>query len=79
MQGFTNAKRAIVTALPSIGQSLWRKPVDFLIPGTLLNRRNLGIRHFATEEPEIVKVELGDSYERNCTPPTSNPKARYEK
>ncbi|PAV65741.1 hypothetical protein WR25_19698 [Diploscapter pachys] len=34
------------------------------------------IRHFVTEEPEIVKVELGDSYERNCTPPTSNPKAR---
>ncbi|CAJ0572018.1 unnamed protein product, partial [Mesorhabditis spiculigera] len=34
------------------------------------------IRHFPDDEPEIVKVELGDPYSRNCSPPASNPTAR---
>ncbi|KAK6751483.1 hypothetical protein RB195_003089 [Necator americanus] len=36
----------------------------------------LGIRHFPIIEPEVVRVELGDPYSRNCTPPVSNPTAR---
>ncbi|CAI5448724.1 unnamed protein product [Caenorhabditis angaria] len=34
------------------------------------------IRHFSVVEPEIVVVEIGDPYHRNCTPPASNPNAR---
>uniref|UniRef100_A0A8R1I3H8 Ig-like domain-containing protein n=1 Tax=Caenorhabditis japonica TaxID=281687 RepID=A0A8R1I3H8_CAEJA len=34
------------------------------------------IRHFASGEPEVVVVEVGDPYQRNCTPPASNPNAR---
>uniref|UniRef100_A0A1I7YN72 Neuroglian n=1 Tax=Steinernema glaseri TaxID=37863 RepID=A0A1I7YN72_9BILA len=34
------------------------------------------IHYFPKEAPEEVKVELGDAYSRNCTPPESNPKAR---
>ncbi|KIH43609.1 hypothetical protein ANCDUO_26381, partial [Ancylostoma duodenale] len=34
------------------------------------------IRHFPIIEPEVVRVELGDPYSRNCTPPVSNPTAR---
>ncbi|CAJ0929223.1 unnamed protein product, partial [Mesorhabditis belari] len=34
------------------------------------------IRHFPDDEPEIVKVELGDPYARNCSPPASTPTAR---
>ncbi|CCD65185.1 Neuroglian [Caenorhabditis elegans] len=34
------------------------------------------IRHFKTAEPEVVVVEVGDPYQRNCSPPASNPYAR---
>ncbi|EFO93140.1 CRE-SAX-7 protein [Caenorhabditis remanei] len=34
------------------------------------------IRHFKTAEPEVVVVEVGDPYQRNCSPPASNPTAR---
>uniref|UniRef100_A0A1I7RH52 Neuroglian n=1 Tax=Bursaphelenchus xylophilus TaxID=6326 RepID=A0A1I7RH52_BURXY len=34
------------------------------------------IQLFDEEQPEIVQVELGDAYQRNCTPPASNPTAR---
>ncbi|CAB3409875.1 unnamed protein product [Caenorhabditis bovis] len=34
------------------------------------------IRHFPVGEPEVVMVEVGDPYQRNCTPPASNPNAR---
>uniref|UniRef100_A0A9J2PB91 Ig-like domain-containing protein n=1 Tax=Ascaris lumbricoides TaxID=6252 RepID=A0A9J2PB91_ASCLU len=34
------------------------------------------IRYFPQAEPEVVRVELGDAYQRNCTPPESNPAAR---
>ncbi|WKY06661.1 hypothetical protein Q1695_006670 [Nippostrongylus brasiliensis] len=34
------------------------------------------IHHFPIIEPEVVRVELGDPYSRNCTPPISNPSAR---
>ncbi|KAI6181170.1 Neuroglian [Aphelenchoides besseyi] len=34
------------------------------------------IQLFEEERPEIVQVELGDPYTRNCTPPASNPSAR---
>ncbi|OZC10568.1 hypothetical protein X798_02317 [Onchocerca flexuosa] len=34
------------------------------------------IRYFPKAEPEIIRVDLGDPYQRNCTPPESNPPAR---
>ncbi|MFH4973440.1 hypothetical protein AB6A40_000149 [Gnathostoma spinigerum] len=34
------------------------------------------IHYFPKAEPEIVRVELGEAYQRNCTPPESNPSAR---
>lgn len=34
------------------------------------------IRHFKPAEPEVVVVEVGDPYQRNCSPPASNPNAR---
>lgn len=35
-----------------------------------------GIKYFPPLTPEIVRVELGDPYSRNCTPPQSMPAAR---
>ncbi|VDN56431.1 unnamed protein product [Dracunculus medinensis] len=34
------------------------------------------IRYFPKAEPEIIRVDLGDAYQRECTPPESNPPAR---
>jgi hypothetical protein len=34
------------------------------------------IQLFEDEAVEIVRVELGEPYSRNCSPPTSNPHAR---
>ncbi|EFO13993.2 hypothetical protein LOAG_14533 [Loa loa] len=38
--------------------------------------RQTWIRYFPKAEPEIIRVDLGDPYQRNCTPPESNPPAR---
>lgn len=34
------------------------------------------LRSFPSEKPEVVVVEVGDPYQRNCTPPASMPNAR---
>ncbi|CEF70977.1 Neuroglian [Strongyloides ratti] len=38
--------------------------------------RQTWIHYFPKQRAEIVKVELGEPYSRNCTPPESNPPAR---
>lgn len=35
-----------------------------------------GMRSFPPAEPEVVQVELGEAYSRNCTPVGSQPNAR---
>uniref|UniRef100_A0A0N4ZHN8 Neuroglian n=1 Tax=Parastrongyloides trichosuri TaxID=131310 RepID=A0A0N4ZHN8_PARTI len=38
--------------------------------------RQTWIHYFPKQRAEVVKVELGEPYSRNCTPPESNPPAR---